>query len=109
LDRSAGRRARLPPDSAAKADDAALAKLDEGGGAASVTRAQQRKLAEVNRILASAEQALGDTTGLPRRPWFAHLVYAPGFYTGYGVKTMPGIREAVEQRRASEAQEIGRA
>jgi len=35
--------------------------------------------------------------GLPKRPWFRHQIYAPGFYTGYGVKTLPGIREAIEQ------------
>ena len=35
--------------------------------------------------------------GLPRRPWFRHQIYAPGFYTGYGVKTFPGIREAMEE------------
>ena len=39
-----------------------------------------------------------DTDGLPGRPWFRHTIYAPGFYTGYGVKTLPGIREAIEQR-----------
>lgn len=37
-------------------------------------------------------------SGLPKRPWFKHFIYAPGFYTGYGVKTLPGIREAIEQR-----------
>lgn len=36
--------------------------------------------------------------GLPRRNWFRHQIYAPGFYTGYGVKTLPGIREAIEER-----------
>ena len=41
--------------------------------------------------------------GLPRRPWFEHLIYAPGFYTGYGVKTLPGVREAIEQRTWPEA------
>ena len=41
--------------------------------------------------------------GLLRRPWFKHLLYAPGFYTGYGVKTMPGAREAIELKRYSEA------
>jgi N-acetylated-alpha-linked acidic dipeptidase len=40
---------------------------------------------------------------LPRRPWYTHEIYAPGFYTGYDVKTMPGIREAIEQRNWSEA------
>ena len=43
--------------------------------------------------------------GLPRRPWFKHQVYAPGFYTGYGVKTLPGVREAVEQHNWAEATE----
>ncbi len=41
--------------------------------------------------------------GLPRRPWFRHQIYAPGFYTGYGVKTLPGVREAIEQRNWQEA------
>ena len=43
--------------------------------------------------------------GLPRRAWYRHSIYAPGFYTGYGVKTLPGIREALEQRNWKEAQE----
>ena len=41
--------------------------------------------------------------GLPRRSWFKHQIYAPGFYTGYGVKTLPGVREAIEQRNWKEA------
>jgi N-acetylated-alpha-linked acidic dipeptidase len=44
-------------------------------------------------------------TGLPRRGWYKHTLYAPGFYTGYGVKTIPGVREAIEQRNWKEAQE----
>jgi N-acetylated-alpha-linked acidic dipeptidase len=43
--------------------------------------------------------------GLPRREWYKHSIYAPGFYTGYGVKTLPGIREAIEQRNWNEAQQ----
>lgn len=39
------------------------------------------------------------------RPWFRHVLYAPGFYTGYGVKTVPGVREAIEQKKWSEADE----
>ncbi len=52
---------------------------------------------EANRLLQKVEQALTSSSGLPRRPWYRHLIYAPGFYTGYGVKTMPGVREAIEQ------------
>ncbi|HEY8148947.1 MAG TPA: transferrin receptor-like dimerization domain-containing protein, partial [Vicinamibacteria bacterium] len=46
--------------------------------------------------------------GLPRRPWFVHQVYAPGFYTGYGVKTLPAVREALEQREWAQAEEQAR-
>lgn len=59
----------------------------------------------LDEILMNAERALTDSRGLPRRPWFVHEIYAPGFYTGYGVKTLPGIREAIEQRRWDEANE----
>ena len=59
----------------------------------------------VNEALFKAEQQLLSDKGLPRRPWYRHSIYAPGFYTGYGVKTLPGIREAIEQRNWKEAQE----
>ena len=59
----------------------------------------------LNQKLYAAEQQLLLLNGLPRRPWYKHALYAPGFYTGYGVKTMPGIREAIEQRNWKEAQE----
>ncbi len=62
-------------------------------------------LAQLNKLLYQAEQRLLSANGLPRRPWFRHSIYAPGFYTGYGVKTLPGIREAIEQRNWKEAQE----
>lgn len=61
--------------------------------------------ADFNKALYQAEQQLLTETGLPRRAWYKHTIYAPGFYTGYGVKTMPGIREAIEQRDWKEAQE----
>jgi N-acetylated-alpha-linked acidic dipeptidase len=51
----------------------------------------------VNHRLMRAERVLMLREGLKNRPWFRHSLYAPGFYTGYGVKTMPGIREAIEQ------------
>ncbi len=52
----------------------------------------------LNQLLRQFEPSLSRAHGLPSRPWFQHMVYAPGFYTGYGVKTLPGIREALEQR-----------
>lgn len=58
----------------------------------------------INLALAHAEQQLLLADGLPRRSWYRHSLYAPGFYTGYGVKTLPGIREAIEQRNWTEAQ-----
>ncbi len=59
---------------------------------------------KLNKMLYQAEQQLL-SEGLPRRTWYKHTIYAPGFYTGYGVKTLPGIREAIEQRNWKEAQE----
>jgi N-acetylated-alpha-linked acidic dipeptidase len=63
---------------------------------ADAVRALNQKLKESERRLTSPE-------GLPRRPWFKHLLYAPGVYTGYDVKTVPGVREAIEQKRYAEA------
>jgi N-acetylated-alpha-linked acidic dipeptidase len=57
----------------------------------------------VNGLLMRSERLLTSGEGLPRRPWFKHLIYAPGVYTGYGAKTMPGAREAIEQKRYVEA------
>ena len=59
----------------------------------------------LNDILLHVERAMTRAEGLPRRPWFRHHIYAPGFYTGYGVKTLPGVREAIEQRDWDEAAE----
>ena len=87
----------------------ALAKLQESARAyqkASVGKqpsaASQKALDE---ILYKSERALTRREGLPRRDWFTHQIYAPGFYTGYGVKTLPGVREAIEQRDWKEASE----
>ena len=54
-------------------------------------------LDKVNDIIIRSERMLTSNDGLPKRPWYKHLLYAPGYYTGYGVKTMPGAREAIEQ------------
>lgn len=60
---------------------------------------------QLNERLYQAEQQLLTAEGLPHRPWFKHTLYASGFYTGYDAKTLPGIREAIEQRNWTEAQE----
>jgi N-acetylated-alpha-linked acidic dipeptidase len=59
----------------------------------------------LDQVLMKTERALINPNGLPRRVWFKHQIYAPGFYTGYGVKTLPSVREAIEQRDWREAQE----
>lgn len=61
------------------------------------------KLAAVNRLLMASEHDLTLDPGLPGRPWYRHRIYAPGRYTGYSVKTLPGIREAVEANKSAEA------
>ncbi len=87
--------------SAADAYDRAASRLVRVDPAAlSSARAQ---LADLNRLLYSTERDFHYEAGLPRRDWFKHLAYAPGFYTGYGVKTLPGIREGLEQGQADEA------
>ena len=63
------------------------------------------KKEKFNVALFQAEKQLLIPAGLPRRPWYKHAIYAPGFYTGYGVKTLPGIREAIEENHWQEARE----
>ena len=74
--------------------DKALASAMENGGAALARAA----LKEANDKLVAVERALTLNEGLPNRPWFKHQIYAPGFYTGYGVKTLPAVRESIEQK-----------
>jgi N-acetylated-alpha-linked acidic dipeptidase len=78
---------------AADAYDRASAERVKRGAA--LDRAKQ---VELNRLLYTSERAFKYDAGLPKREWFKHLAYAPGFYTGYGVKTLPGIREGIEQQ-----------
>tara|TARA_B100000586_G_scaffold16400_1_gene11067 strand:+ start:2431 stop:4644 length:2214 start_codon:yes stop_codon:yes gene_type:complete len=61
-----------------------------------------RQLKKINRLLYTSERLFLRDQGLPRRSWYRHQLYAPGFYTGYGVKTLPMIREAIEERRFSD-------
>ncbi|MBP7475530.1 MAG: M28 family peptidase [Pyrinomonadaceae bacterium] len=87
----------------------ALAKLRESANyyqrASSGRQPSAAAQKNLDEILYKTERALTRTEGLPRRDWFRHQIYAPGFYTGYGVKTLPGVREAIEQRDWREARE----
>lgn len=75
-----------------------------------VSAGRQDAAHTVNQRLLQAERALTSSEGLKNRPWYVHMLYAPGFYTGYGVKTIPGVREAIEQGQWSDAdREIVRA
>jgi N-acetylated-alpha-linked acidic dipeptidase len=84
-------------DKAAAGYDRALARRSAAAGL------DRGKQVELNRLLYTSERAFKHEGGLPRRQWFKHLAYAPGLYTGYGVKTLPGIREGIEQKAWDEA------
>ncbi len=71
--------------------------FDEARAAAVKKNLPPAALAEIDVRIAKSEQQLLDAAGLLHRDWFKHLLYAPGYYTGYGVKTLPGVREAIEQ------------
>jgi N-acetylated-alpha-linked acidic dipeptidase len=58
---------------------------------------------QLDQIFIQCARALLRPEGLPRRPWYKHEIYAPGFYTGYDAKTIPGVREAIEERRWDDA------
>ncbi len=79
----------------------ALEQASANGGA----RLASASLAEVNHLLIESERKLTTAEGLPGRPWFKHQLYAPGSYTGYAVKTVPAVREAIEQKQWKQADE----
>jgi N-acetylated-alpha-linked acidic dipeptidase len=79
----------------------AFEQANANGGAALASGS----LAEVNKMLIESERRLTNAEGLPNRPWFKHQLYAPGFYTGYAVKTVPAVREAIELKKWKEADE----
>jgi N-acetylated-alpha-linked acidic dipeptidase len=64
-----------------------------------------QRLAEINGLLILSERKLTSDAGLPGRPWYKHQIYAPGAYTGYGVKTLPAVREAMEQENWKQAED----
>lgn len=72
---------------------------------AALASATPDRLARVSATLKGIDQLLLDKDGLPGRPWYRNLIYAPGTLTGYGAKTLPGVREAIEQRRFGDAKD----
>jgi len=66
--------------------------------------ANRPAVAAINARLIQGERQFVEPSGLPKRSWYRNLLYAPGYYTGYSVKTLPGVREAIEQKRYSEAE-----
>jgi N-acetylated-alpha-linked acidic dipeptidase len=79
---------------AAATYDSTIAAAERDG---SVYKKSAADLTALNTLLYQSEQKLLSPAGLPERPWYQHTIYAPGFYTGYGVKTLPGVREALER------------
>ena len=86
--------------SAAKSVSESARRYEDALAKATAKNFQQVKdAATLNKLVYQSERKLTNDRGLPRRPWFQHQIYAPGFYTGYGVKTIPGVREALEQKQ----------
>jgi len=109
---------RIPPainaapleNAATKLTDSARRYERARAAAGGVLTGNLPALRALNSRLRQAESQLIDAAGLPNREWYRHLLYAPGFYTGYSVKTVPGVREGIEQGRYEEAEtEIARA
>ncbi|MGE5323624.1 MAG: M28 family metallopeptidase, partial [Actinomycetota bacterium] len=94
--------------------DNALAALDRSArdyskamkafSAQAPTGSSPQLLQALNQNLIQSERKLSNPHGLPRRHWYESLIYAPGFFTGYGAKTMPGVREAIEENRYTDAE-----
>jgi N-acetylated-alpha-linked acidic dipeptidase len=94
-----------PLDNAVAALDRAAIHYNKALTSAQGKTLSPERLLAINQQLAQAERKLTSGQGLPRRPWMQHLLYAPGWYTGYSAKTMPGVREAIEEGRYTEAEE----
>jgi N-acetylated-alpha-linked acidic dipeptidase len=66
------------------------------------------RLAKLRALMQTIDQTLAPDVGLPGRPWCKNLIYAPGRFTGYGAKTMPGVREAIEEQRWADADQYAK-
>ncbi len=92
-----------PLDDAVDALIASAARVDAALATGTPTAARRT---QANALLRSVDQLLLSDRGLPTRPWYRNLVYAPGKFTGYGAKTLPGVREAIEERRFADARDF---
>jgi N-acetylated-alpha-linked acidic dipeptidase len=94
-----------PLENAASAlSESAKRFTETASGARAKLAGNNQALQVINQKLQQCEQQLTDTAGLPGRNWYRHMLYAPGFYTGYGVKTIPGVREGLEQGQYAQAE-----
>jgi N-acetylated-alpha-linked acidic dipeptidase len=93
-----------PLDNAQNALDKSAQRYSKAAKAFAGGNASPQTLQALNGRLVQTERKLTNSEGLPRRPWYKHLIYAPGFYTGYGAKTLPGVREGIEEKRYAEAE-----
>jgi N-acetylated-alpha-linked acidic dipeptidase len=102
------KRADVPPFINFAPLDNAIAALSRSAEryqkASAAIRNTNSNFSELNQLLLQSERRLTLDEGLPRRPWYKHMIYAPGWYTGYSPKTIPGVREAIEEKRYSEAE-----
>lgn len=108
------RQAAVPVLNLAPLDNAVL-RLKKAAKTCDEARAKTRnstlpdpQRTELAALLRGMEQALLSADGLPGRAWYRHMIYAPGLKTGYGAKTLPGVREAIEDRRWAEAERYAR-
>lgn len=93
-----------PLENASRALTKAAERYGKAAESARPNLATSPAVAAINTRLIQSERQLTDPAGLPRRPWYRHLLYAPGFYTGYAVKAMPGVREGIEEKNYAEAE-----
>lgn len=91
-------------DRSAERYSKAVKAFSAGASSGSTPPVPSPALQALNQKLIETERKLSNAEGLPRRPWFQNLIYAPGYYTGYGAKTLPGIREGIEEKRYAEAE-----
>jgi N-acetylated-alpha-linked acidic dipeptidase len=92
-----------PLENAADALSAAAEGYKTALSQASIVGIPPATLQNLNRELMGSEQRLTTEEGLPRRPWYKHMIYAPGVYSGYAAETIPGVREAIEEKHWDEA------